>query len=121
MAEIFESPISQKEGGILTRLWRSIVNEGNYRRSLLTLVNEYTQKHIQLKGSVANVKRKTRSSLLADINAREMTFKVILHLVFKLLRAKSVKITFEVTHFHGKVSEHSVVINSDNFTEEEDG
>lgn len=108
-----DKPVSSNESGVLAKLWRKILKENNFMPALDLLVKRYLDTNDILKGRNKNHKNKTRSTIIANIAATEMTFKTFLDLVFNLLRAKRLDISIKVTMQSGKTSTHSISLTND--------
>jgi len=115
----FDKPVSNKEGGALAKLWRKILNENNYMPVLDILVNRYTRDNDVTDGRVESSKRKTKSSLLINITSSDMTIKTLLDLLFNFLRVPLVTITISITHRNGDVTHHSVMIDGNDYNNDE--
>ncbi len=118
----FDPNISSKEGGALTALWRAVLKENNFFYMIDLLVNRYVRKTDTMDGRSTVIKRKTRSSLINNITATEMTFKTFLDLLFNFLAVKKVTITIMLTHANNDESVHSIAINNNDYiiSEEEE-
>ena len=118
-----DKPPNKNEGGVLALLWRKILLENNFMPAMGMLINRYLRSYDTTDGRVSNMKKKNRSTLITNITARDMSFKVFLDLVFNFLKAKRLDITIKITHNSGKSSVHSVTVEGGNFnnddTEEE--
>ena len=104
----FENQPSSNESGILAALWRKVIKEGGFISSLNTFIELYLRKNDVTEGRVAVVKKKTKSTLINNITASEMTVKTFMDLIFGLLNAKKIKLTVEITYQNDKTSSHSV-------------
>lgn len=118
----FDNAPSSNESGILAALWRKIVKEKGLLPSLNTLIELYLRKNDITEGRVAAVKKKTKSTIVNNITASEMTLKTFMDLLFGLLNAKKVKITVEITYQNDETSTHSITalpLNGNNEREED--
>lgn len=110
--ERFGETVSNTEGGTLARLWKNIIIENGLVPAIPTLVKNYTNRTIKM--DVKNVKRKTKSSLLNNINAPEMTWRVFLNLMFSFLHVRKIDITIKSTFSNGDERiQHLTINNSD--------
>lgn len=116
----FDDNVSSKEGGALTALWRAILKENNFIYAIDVMVNKYVRKTDMLQGRSIHVKRKTRSSLINNITAGEMTFKTFLDLLFNFLAVRKVTITIMLTHANNDESIHTIAINNNDYNLEEE-
>lgn len=107
-----DKPVSNNESGVLAKLWRKIITENNYLPALDLLVRRYMEENDIAAGRIKNVKRKTKTTVVSNITATEMTFKTFLDLVFNLLKAKRLDISIKVTLHSGKESIHSISIQN---------
>ncbi len=116
----FDPNLSSKEGGALAALWRAVLKENNFFYMIDLLVNRYVRKTDAMEGRSKVVKRKTRSSLITNITATEMTFKTFLDLLFNFLAVKKVTITIMLTHHNNDESVHTISINNNDYNLEEE-
>lgn len=73
-------------------------------------MDRYLKVQDQEVGSIPGVKKKNKSTLIANVTASEMTMKTFVDLVFRFLRARSLTISIKVTFHNGKESVHSVSV-----------
>jgi len=106
----FDYETTQTEGGLLAKLWRTILVGTNFIRTRDQLVNEYVRKTDMLKGRVKQVSRKTKSTLTKNVNANEMTWKVFIDLLFNFITVKKIDISIKLTMSNGKETLHSLSI-----------
>lgn len=109
---------NNKEGALLSKLFRKIVTELSLINRIHFLIDRYTK--VAVGSDVKAVKRKTRSSLVNNIVADEMTWKTFMDLMFNLLRVKKCKFTVELTHQNGVVSKHDLMVVKDTSTDDKD-
>lgn len=114
-----DKPVSSKEGGALAKLWRKILTENNYLPVLDLLVAKYIRENDVTSGRVENAKRKTKSSLIANITSSDMTIKTLLDLMFNFLKVPLVTITITIKHRTGQETHHSISIASKEYTDTE--
>lgn len=95
--------------GALARLWRNIIKENNLEHSLGYLVTRYVSRSGE---TAKNIRRKTRSTLEADITSNEMTWKKFTHVIFHYLGAVRLDVTIKLTFPNGNHSIHTVGIKS---------
>jgi len=93
--------------GALARLWRKIIKENNLEHSLGYLVTRYVANNA---GESKNLRRKTRSTLEADITANEMTWKKFVHLVFNYLGAVKFDVVIKLSFSNGTTTMHSIAL-----------
>jgi len=102
----FKDKTTSNPHGVLAKLWRSIVIENNLLNTLDYLVNRYVNNTART--AAKNIRRKTKSTLMADITAKEMTWKKFTNLVFNYLGAIRMDITVKLTFPNGNKSYHTV-------------
>lgn len=117
----FNTPPSTNESGILTRLWRKIIKDNNLTSYLPMLVDQYVNETHMLDDQDTNkakdpatkaLKRKSKSTMINNITANEMTFKTFMDLVFNLLKVKRITLSVKITFNNGDENVHSVVIDN---------
>jgi hypothetical protein len=113
MSDIKFDQVSRSEGGTLAKLWRKILEENNYLPAIPFLVNRYIRTTNEMSNRVTDVKRKTKSTLIANITATDMTFKTFTDLLFNFLRVKRIEITVKVTLPNDTVREHSITVKGE--------
>lgn len=120
MAEIkINNKVAQKENGILARMWKNVVSDLNLHPALDHLVSRYVNKSKVL-GSLSNVKdvkRKTKNTLIKNIEASEMTWKTFHDLLFNYLGAKRIDISIKITMPNGSESVHSMSVLGEDYAE----
>ncbi len=92
--------LDSSEGSILTALWRSFLHETKLSKDLLRYVNAYDTETTRLKDGKhlpGDVQRMTRAAMISNITAPSMTIKTFISLMFKLVKAKRIKFTVEIT------------------------
>lgn len=106
----------KSEGGSLARLWRSILRNNNMLNinTVEFLANRYVKNTAIVKSEIKNISRKTRGSIINNITATDMTWKVFLDLLFNVLNVAKITITIKLTHANGSESLSSIVINDTN-------
>jgi len=107
---ILTEPTSNTGSGVLAKLWRKILIDNGYLPALGVLMDRYLKVQDQEVGSIPGVKKKNKSTLIANVTASEMTMKTFVDLVFRFLRARSLTISIKVTFHNGKESVHSVSV-----------
>ena len=120
MAEIkIEGVPSNTEGGALARLWRRILNETNKTQALDYLLGNYLAKVQNKKGiqNVPSLKGKTKSTLIKNIGALDMTIKTFFDLLFNIFGAKRVVLSVKITHATNLETIHSVIVESNSIAE----
>jgi len=93
-----KSLTASNEGGILAGLWDTIYKSTGAVNSVKYLTDEYTKRHYS--NSLINNKPKTRArnTLLSNLNAPTMTWKVFMDLVFNFLNVRKITIVIKLTH-----------------------
>ena len=100
-------PPSMKEGGLLAKIWRDIVDKNYLIHKFDHIITEYVSEN----NSKANmIRRKNKHSLITNVCSPEMTWKVFLENI-KLARFKSMEITVKVTDQNGHSTTHTLPIN----------
>jgi len=94
-----------QEGTILTKLWRNILHDINYINNLEYLVNRYVNK---TKSSVNMVNRRTKSSLIKNITAKDMSWRTFIDLIFNVLDIKFMTISIKLDHADGTSTVHHI-------------
>ncbi len=110
--------IAQNEGGILTKLWRNVLKDNNLEPALSYFVTRYVTKSNKIDSE--NVRRKTKSSLINNITASEMTWKTFTNLIFNVLLVKKMSINIKLTMPNGDTTFHNVLIDNNNPGEEKE-
>ena len=91
----FDKSVTNNESGVLAKLWRKIISENNLLPQIGMLINKYLDED-ETNQRVQAYKKKNRSTLTENIFASEMSIKVFLYLIFKVLRAKKIDISIKV-------------------------
>ena len=91
-----------KEGGLLTRLWRDVVEKNGLIHKLDNYIGEYVAKCNESKQVT---RRKSKHTLITNVCSQSMSWKVFLELL-ELAKFKSMEITIKVTDQRGNTSEH---------------
>jgi len=91
--------------GALAKLWRIIIRDNNLEKNLGYLVSRYVEMNSPC---AKNLKRKTKSTIEADVTANELTWKKFTHLIFQYLGAVRLDVTIRVTYPNGKCTNHTV-------------
>jgi len=107
----FDPLDNNREGSILVKLWRNILKETNLINAIEYLVDRYTNKS---NASIKMVKKKTKSSLIKNVSATDMTWKTFVDLIFNVLNVKKMTISVKLQYPNGKESIHSVVVEDKN-------
>jgi len=111
--------VSNKEGGILVRLWRTILEETNYYNSLDYLTSRYVNDTARA-SSVKAGRRQTKSSLIKNITSNNMSWRTFVDLLRTFLKVKDAEFSVKLTFHNGDTSVHSVkLINQDEEDENE--
>ena len=103
-------PVATNESGVLAGLWRKILHENGLVNNIDYLVNKYVSR-VKGVSSSKTEKFKSRSTIVADITARDMTIKTFLYLIFNFLQARNVVITIDITFPNGETRTHSLPIS----------
>lgn len=111
-AIVFNENVPKTEGGVLTKLWRSILRENNLLPKLDLLVSRYVRKTDQMSDRVQAVKRKHKFTLIKNITDDEITFKTFLDLLFNFLEVIQVDITISLKFANGEKSVHNILVDS---------
>lgn len=111
MGGLNKAPISNNEGGVIVRLWRKILYETNLINNIHNLILVYQMKNNK-NDQMKVRKRKTKSSLIKNIWAPEMTWKTFIYLLENFLNVRKIDISIKLTHDNGEESIHSVTINN---------
>ena len=105
-------PPAKTSSGVLSLLWRKICLE--HKDYLDVLVDRYVVDNDIAAGRVKNIKRKTKSTIISNVTATEMTFKTFIDLVFNFLKCKKLTISIKLTYQSGRESLHSIVVDGVN-------
>jgi hypothetical protein len=111
-------PTNQSEGGVLASLWRNILEENKYIHILDVLVNRYLRKSADISLRSKNIKRQSKSTLINNITAPEMTIKTFMYLIFNLIGATKLTLTIKLTYANGGETLHTVEVDSGDMLEE---
>ena len=76
----FETQPKNTPGGILSILFRKIMNEGGFMNYVNILIDRYITRASA--NSVSAAKRRTKNTLKTNLTSPEMTFKVFVDLIF---------------------------------------
>ena len=102
--------------GALARLWRNVIKDNKLEHSLGYLITRYIARNGS--SNSKNLRRRTRSTIEADITASSMTWKKFTHLIFHYLGASRLDVTIKITFSNGTQSVHTVGLrSSDNVTD----
>jgi len=91
--------------GALAKLWRIVIRDNHLENSLGYLVSRYVELNSP---SAKNLRRKTKSTIEADVTASELTWKKFTHLIFQYLGAVRLDMTIRITYPNGKSTNHTV-------------
>ena len=105
-------PPAKTPSGVLSLLWRKICIE--HKDYLDVLVDRYVVDNDIAAGRVKNIKRKTKSTIISNVTATEMTFKTFIDLVFSFIKCKKLTISIKLTYQSGRESLHSIVVDGTN-------
>lgn len=100
-----EEITTSQEGTILTKLWRNILHDTNYINNLEYLVNRYVNK---TKSSVKMVNRRTKSSLIKNMTAKDMSWKTFVDLIFNVLDIKFMTVSIKLDYADGSSTVHHI-------------
>lgn len=104
---------SNNESGVLAKLWRKIIDDKHLKDALPYFVSRYIKGYSITSGDVKSIKRKTRSTIVNNICATEMTFKTFLDLIFNFLCMKKVDITITLTAHNDETSTHTISLSGE--------
>lgn len=107
---ILTEPTSNTGSGVLAKLWRKILIDNGYIAALGNLTDRYQKDQEQAGLTTPSLKKKNKSTIIANVTAKEMTMKTFVDLIFRFLRARSLTISVKVTFHNGKDSVHSVTM-----------
>ena len=108
----FDGPTANNESGILARLWRKILKENNLERLIPVLIERYLNKKADKTNEIPIVKKKNRSTIAGNVNAKEMTIKTFFDLLFNLIGVCRIELSVKITFPSGKESIHTVGITN---------
>ena len=114
----FNKPVVRTEAGVLAALWRDVLDKLKLIPALDILIKKYISDSDKKAMSIQSVKKKTKSTLVANITATGMTFKTFLDLLFNFLRVRRVHISIKLELYNGDESVHSVTIDSASVADE---
>lgn len=103
---------NRTEGSVLATLWRNVLTETNMLPALDYFVDRYVNNSKGMESRVKAVKRKTKSTMMKNVTANDMTWKTFLDLMFNFLKVKRIVISIKLTHPGGNESVHSVTVNN---------
>lgn len=107
-------PPKKTESGVLAMIIRDIFVKNGFWEYFDVLVDRYVSENDVAAGRVKTIKRKTKSTIQANITATEMTFKTFIDILFNFLKVRSMSISVKLTFNSGKESLHTVIVgNSD--------
>lgn len=92
--------ISNTEDGLLSKLFREILNSTGKINTIIYDVNKYVKRG----GS------KVKSSVLKNVIDGEMTWKSFIFLLFDVLKFKKIVLKITLTHDSGIETEHELVV-----------
>lgn len=107
----FNTPVDNNESGVLSALWRNIVLQLNILPAMDVLISRYCNSSSTNLGNEQSIKKKTKSTLVANITSTGMTFKTFLDLLFNFLRVKKINISVKLTYANGDESFHSINVD----------
>ena len=99
---ILTEPTSNTGSGVLAKLWRKILIDNGYIAALGNLTDRYQKDQEQAGLTTPSLKKKNKSTIIANVTAKEMTMKTFVDLIFRFLRARSLTISVKVTFHNGK-------------------
>lgn len=103
---------NRTEGSVLATLWRNVLTETNMLPALDYFVDRYVNNSKGMESRVKAVKRKTKSTMMKNVTANDMTWKTFLDLMFNFLKVKRIIISIKLTHAGGNETIHSVTVNN---------
>jgi len=111
-------PVANSTGGVLSKLWRTILDDTDLHPAIGFLVKRYVDRTAAI--DTKNTKRKTKATLLSNIGATEMTWKTFNKLIFEFLNVKKLDITIKLTHSNGQERLHSLTVIKEETKEKND-
>lgn len=102
---------NNKDTALLSKLFRTIVNEKNFLFKMCSKVDDYlAAAHTD---DIRVMKRETRTQIYNDMLAEEMTWRKFVNLIFNVLRFRKLRLIVELTDTKGEVSMHEIVTVKD--------
>lgn len=98
--------IDSSVSGILAKLWRLIIYDGNLHKLLRFYLDKYSNR-----GG-----KRSKSTIHGYFTAEGMTWKTFMFLIFEILPVKKMSITIELTMVNDSKASHTVNVTSDEFT-----
>jgi len=103
---------NRTEGSVLATLWRNVLKETNMLPALDYYVDRYVNNTKGMESRVKSVKRKTKSTMMKNVTANDMTWKTFLDLMFNFIKVKKIVISIKLTHANGEDTIHNVTVNN---------
>lgn len=107
-----EKEPSNNEGGILTRLWRDMLETKRQTFRLDNLIGNYLRDNVDISNRSNTIKRLTKSQLSNIITAPELTFKSFWYLTTEVLKAIKFTMTIKLTFANGDETYHTIEVNN---------
>ena len=92
--DLEKHPIAANEGGILVALLRSIIKQKGWSKKIGYLIDRYGQK-IKTEGDNNLIKVKSKSTVIADLLKKAITFKVFIYICKYILGIRKLTIIVE--------------------------
>lgn len=113
----FDLPPSETATGALAKLWRRYLTDNGFVGIMPMLIEEYLKRSKE--SEIKPIKHKNKSTMLGNVNAREMSIKTLFDLIFNLTNAKEMDLSIKVTLANGKVTNHTVKVMAENLSKKE--
>jgi len=106
-----KTPVNNTPQGALAQLWRNIVKDTGIGNNIGYLITRYVKRNSP---DSKTIKRRTRSTIEADISASELTWKKFTHILFEFLGVVRMDISVKLTYSRGNSTLHTVgVVSTD--------
>lgn len=101
--------VDNNEGGLLSKLFRTILNDTNKVEQIPLLIQRYYERETRLNDKSPNISKiKNKSTVLANAKLGSMSIKVFMSLLRDLFCIKRIRLTIELEWPDGKTSAHQV-------------
>lgn len=114
----FNKPVVRTEAGVLAALWRDVIVKLKLVPALDILIKRYINDSDKKAMAIQSVKKKTKSTLVANITASGMTFKTFLDLLFNFLRVRKVHISIKLELYSGDETVHTIIVDPNTVADE---
>jgi len=106
-----KTPVNNTPQGALAQLWRNVVKDTGIGNNIGYLITRYVKRN---SSDSKTIKRRTRSTIEADISASELTWKKFTHILFEFLGVVRMDISIKLTYSSGNSTLHTVgVVSTD--------